>query len=70
MSEPIQMVRSENPLMTVSPMLEIKIVKDGTASRDHKTKNARPLLEIGEKSALAISDDRLCSMLIAYPRNR
>lgn len=41
--------------MTVSPMLEIKIVKEGTARRDHNTKNALPLFEYGEKSISTVS---------------
>jgi len=43
-SEPIQMVRSRKALITVSPILLMRIVRVGTAKRLQKTKNAFPEL--------------------------
>jgi hypothetical protein len=47
---PIQSVKSRIPFTIVSPMLLMRIVSDGMANNDQKTKNGFPALETGNIS--------------------
>lgn len=66
--EPTQTVVLENTCTTVSPMSLMRIVKVGTARRDHKIKKALLEFAIGVKSPYPILNETLASSTVKTVR--